>query len=450
MPHVHHHKRHADPGFGDDILSFLAAPFTEVAAAVGGNGNGNGNGKGGPRTITSYVYTTVPPTFTGSIAAYSTHLPSAAASSPADQSSPSQSDQSTADASPSSQDSSAQSSTSLDSSLPTSIVPTQSIGSTVPLVAATSSMEVKTTPSSTNALATAATVAAASATSIVPDVSASSGGMTTGAKAGLAIGIILVIGAIATVIFFCIQRRKSADRQRLEDEKYHERNDIFAANRAPSMRSVRTMSTAPRLSLRPVTQFLPGFGDNRNAASAARNAPSHSTWERPMTNNDHNRENPFGNHAEAVDPVNAAGPPVIQATGPGGEAMAGAAAAGAVVGLARGASKRGNGPKPLDFTQKLPEIGQPSPSGTEFSFSEAPGTPAPTAGAAAIAAAGGPQNAMVHRVQLDFKPSMDDELEIRAGQLVRVLHEYDDGWVSSPVITTSANTNYLTGSLHSS
>lgn len=169
-----------------------------------------------------------------------------------------------------------------------------------------------------------------------------------------------------------------------------------------------------------------------------------------MTSDDQKKENPFGNHAEAVDPVNAAGPPVIQATGPGGEAMAGAAAAGAVVGLARGASKRGNGPKPLDFTQKLPDIGQPSPSGTEFSFSEAPSTPVATSGAAAIAAAGGPQNAMVHRVQLDFKPSMEDELEIRAGQLVRVLHEYDDGWVSSPVTTALVDINFLAGSLHPS
>jgi hypothetical protein len=25
---------------------------------------------------------------------------------------------------------------------------------------------------------------------------------------------------------------------------------------------------------------------------------------------------------------------------------------------------------------------------------------------------------------------MHDELDIRAGQLVRMLHEYDDGWVS--------------------
>jgi hypothetical protein len=73
-----------------------------------------------------------------------------------------------------------------------------------------------------------------------------------------------------------------------------------------------------------------------------------------------------------------------------------------------------------------------SPAGTEYSNS--PVTPgaleAPSAGAAAIAAAGGPANSAVHRVQLDFKPTMDDELELRAGDLVRLLHEYDDGWVS--------------------
>ena len=48
--------------------------------------------------------------------------------------------------------------------------------------------------------------------------------------------------------------------------------------------------------------------------------------------------------------------------------------------------------------------------------------------AAAVPVARGPNN--VHRVQLEFKPSMEDELELKSGQLVRMLHEYDDGWVS--------------------
>jgi hypothetical protein len=66
---------------------------------------------------------------------------------------------------------------------------------------------------------------------------------------------------------------------------------------------------------------------------------------------------------------------------------------------------------------------------------------AAAAGVAGAAAAGGamaaaaskrnspPPGDNVYRVQLDFLPSMEDELGIRAGQLVRLVHEYDDGWV---------------------
>jgi hypothetical protein len=241
--------------------------------------------------------------------------------------------------------------------------------------------------------------------------------------------------------------------QRLDDEKYEVDNDPFFGNKAPSTRTAKTASTAPRLSLRPVTQFLPGFGDNRSNGRANNLYPNNTTaavpmqsqppssrsaWERPMNSDSQNRANPFGNHAETIDPVNANGPSIIQSTGPGAEKIIAGAAAGAAVGaatgpaagLTRGASKRGFGPNPLDFTKTLPGVGPPSPALTEFSMTEAPGTPVHTSGAAAIAAAGGPQNSAVHRVQLDFKPSMDDELELRAGQLVRLLHEYDDGWVS--------------------
>ncbi|KAK7748952.1 hypothetical protein SLS53_000977 [Cytospora paraplurivora] len=114
---------------------------------------------------------------------------------------------------------------------------------------------------------------------------------------------------------------------------------------------------------------------------------------------------------------------------------AGATVGAAVTGLQRKQSvRRDNAPEPLDLT--LPPkmtIVPPSPTGTEFSLQEAESGQSPSqpsAGAAAIAAAGGPANSNVHRVQLDFKPTMDDELELHAGQVVRLLHEYDDGWVS--------------------
>lgn len=95
--------------------------------------------------------------------------------------------------------------------------------------------------------------------------------------------------------------------------------------------------------------------------------------------------------------------------------------------------RKDNVPAPLDLTV-APKLGPvpPSPAGTEFSVHEVESgqAPEPSSGAAAIAAAGGPADSSVHRVQLDFKPTMDDEMELHVGQVVRLLHEYDDGWVS--------------------
>jgi hypothetical protein len=67
-----------------------------------------------------------------------------------------------------------------------------------------------------------------------------------------------------------------------------------------------------------------------------------------------------------------------------------------------------------------------------------------------IAGAGGPPSPNnVHRVQLDFNPSMDDELGLRSGSLVRLVHEYDDGWVSYISNYLRSMLITLTGALHS-
>jgi len=71
---------------------------------------------------------------------------------------------------------------------------------------------------------------------------------------------------------------------------------------------------------------------------------------------------------------------------------------------------------------------QPSPTLSAFSDGFVPGTPvAGPVDAAALAAAG--KTAPVYRVQMEYTPSQADELELHAGGLVRMLHEYDDGWV---------------------
>ncbi len=117
--------------------------------------------------------------------------------------------------------------------------------------------------------------------------------------------------------------------------------------------------------------------------------------------------------------------------------IAGAAAAAAAVGataaigaaaLTRKTSiRKDNAPKALDLTKPMPHFDAvpPSPAGTEYSMNYVnPGqAPGPSAGAAAIAAAGGPPQSTVHRVQLDFNPTLEDEMGLKAGQLVRLLHE---------------------------
>ncbi|KAJ0115448.1 hypothetical protein J7T55_012728 [Diaporthe amygdali] len=134
--------------------------------------------------------------------------------------------------------------------------------------------------------------------------------------------------------------------------------------------------------------------------------------------------NPAGNTAPTPAVPEATSVSAAAAAGAAGAVAGGAAAAG----LQRKQSvRKDNTPAPLDLTLP-PKLGPvpPSPAGTEFSVHEVESGQAqePSAGAAAIAAAGGPADSAVHRVQLDFKPTMDDEMELRVGQVVRLLHEH--------------------------
>jgi hypothetical protein len=403
MVHQHLHRRHEHGN-----------PFEAAASAIANMFGGDDQTQ--QSTVVSVVYVTASPTFSGAIGGYSTLGPVITTTSSPDANIAS----SPPDEGASNSGFAVDATTSSSTRIPTMITPSKSN-----VVPTDSSLLAETTTSSSKvAVATTSIVSAASATS-TPTTSSSSGGMSMAGKAGLAIGILLLLGAVLSLVLFCFKKRREAQ-ERMDDEK-HEFGDM---NRQASQ---RTTATAPRLSLRPVTQFLPNLGEKRQSRGNALNIGRSiaQNIERPMTAQSNNRENPFGNHAETIDATNARGPEIVQGMGPGGEIMTGTTAAAAVVGLTRGASKRGFGPNPIDLTKKGPYMGPPSPAATEFSeSSESSPTPAQTASGAAIAAAGGPINSAVHRVQLDFKPSMDDELELRAGQLIRLLHEYDDGWVS--------------------
>lgn len=317
--------------------------------------------------------------------------------------------------------------------------------------------------------------------------------MTGGAKAGLALGLLLGFGLIlAAILFFYRKKRNAAQgQQRLDDEKHSINNGMVGGGSpapggvmsgAASVRTARTASTAPRLSLRPITQFMPTLDEKRRSKAneldqlsgttapvsktntdaagflAVSPQPSRSSWERRGEQQHANDPaNPFGNHAEIQNEQPRAASPEKPRAKPesatlGSEALP-AAATVAAVGAAAAASEQKPKPQIPDSLKIHPGMGalapvaEPSPAFSNFTeISETPSSPsmsavegadaALAAGSAAAIAAGGamspskkPVNS-VHRVQLDFKPSMDDELGLRAGQLVRLLHEYDDGWVS--------------------
>lgn len=327
-------------------------------------------------------------------------------------------------------------------SIPSAITsPATSLVSSAPIIAATTGLST----SATLASSASGTAAAASSSSTSTSSSSSGGGMSAGGKAGLAIGILLLVATIVTIALVLVRKRKAQAKQELSD---HEKQDPFAdgVHRQASVQTTRTNPNAPRLSLRPVTQFSPNFGERRQSRGNALMTADTTMSEKPLPiqrpeTPQSDRANPFGNHAETIDSANANGPAEVRVISPTGEIVSAtavapssppsAAKAPAGAGLSRSASKRENAPKELDFTKSGPFMGPPSPAGTEFSTtSDSGSSPAQTGTGAAIAAAGGPANSTVHRVQLDFKPSMDDELELRAGQLIRLLHEYDDGWVS--------------------
>jgi len=344
------------------------------------------------------------------------------------------------------------------------------------------------------ASATAATISATASSSSAAAAD-SEEGMSTGAKAGLALGILLVLCAILTGILLLYRRKKkqmaAAAAQNEKTEMYNAPAPpppqiIAGAAPAGSIRSARTASTAPRLSLRPVTQFDPAFNEQRksggnllNVAAAAGGAAAQSqnrnlspsasaerptsAWERrgaanapaadpfkdPEAQSGPPSANPFGNNA-AVDTQQASIPDSPPNASPMTSAMHSskpssdfANPAPAIATADSNAVAMSTIPPPTSELPLPPTVATnngsvpPSPAWTEdipASPGPAPAGPLPVAGAMAggrpqsPAMGPGPNN--VHRVQLDFKPSMQDELDLHAGQLVRMLHEYDDGWVS--------------------
>jgi len=433
----------------------------------------------GTLTIVSVVYSTEAKTFTGP-AVYVTQVGAPVATSKSNKATPTPDPQPTESSAPTS----TEQADSTESAAPSTTSDSQSTSSSS---TSSSTPVASTTAAPLTSQPSTPTVGAISSTSASPTAATATARMSGGAKAGLAFGIILGLAFVGFGVFYLYrrQRQKHGAHQRLDDEKMAMTHpDVLPRHPEPEMTATAppASQSAPHLSLRPVTQFNPNLPDNQQnaapdgmpasasapnlmAATATATAPATpkgttgfrqpgaSAWERPGSRNAANDPaNPFGNHAETVNsrPGTAQAPPPVPAKTPTQPAVAPVAAP------ARAPSPQDI--NPADFP--LPSSAPASPNAPNFdpnvtSQPTSPGSPSSTTAGAATGAATGaaagavagaavagaasksnspkkqpPASKPVHRVQMDFIPSMDDELEIHTGQLLRIKHEYDDGWVS--------------------
>lgn len=257
-------------------------------------------------------------------------------------------------------------------------------------------------------------------------------GISSGAKAGIAIGVILGVGLIAALAFFFIRRkRKNEGVEELQDEKS---SGAYGLPPPPVSKSSR-ISTAPQLKVRPITQFAPDLGNNGSAnpaagaaAGSAAIASRDASGEIPPSTPPKSRgSNPFNDPANPFSIATAAAtehPPVPVS---GAAAAAGAAGVAGAAAIASHRAHKDQSSDPVTATSDIRSPGQSSPSPVSV---DGDSIASSTMAAAGVAGFGGPGPANVYRVQMDFNPSMEDELALRTGTLVRMLHEYDDGWVS--------------------
>lgn len=241
-----------------------------------------------------------------------------------------------------------------------------------------------------------------------PSVDAKAGGMSGGATAGIVGGIIAVVLVLLAIVAFFYRKKQQKRMQEAygkpEDEKkstvtnLNEKDPSPFADQLPqhqepphSAKSFASSETAPRVSYRPGSEFAPNFtaaasGAAAGAALSTSNGhlnPASVPASRPQQQQEIVRK-------PAPQPLNLA--------------------------------QSNFGPQQIDQVHVQPPVApfvpgaQASPASS--TFSEAPSTPGGTPG---------PQM-LVFRVQMDFKPSMGDELELKSGELVRLMHEYDDGW----------------------
>lgn len=285
----------------------------------------------------------------------------------------------------------------------------------------------------------------------------SDGGLSTAATAGIAMGVIGGIGVIALFVYLIISRRRKQARE--------EKKQAVKEKSPPSTATSAPLPPPPSLAAKlaqpnAASQLSLSFDPAASAPSRAGNrmvdkplpSPAYSSiapsqnqdesndWLSPLNNRNSTYSNPFDNEMATVSslksddrsvftrnrspspismnevfpsrPVTRFMPEIVVAPAP-------APMSGTVTSLTRKTSLRNQNSANMQPGIAITTPGN-SPFGNEYAF-----TNGPTREATSPAPKDGP----VHRVQLDFKPTLEDEMELKAGDLVHVAHEFDDGWV---------------------
>lgn len=311
----------------------------------------------------------------------------------------------------------------------------------------------------------------------VPSAAGSAGaqrGLDGGAKAGIAIGVILGVGLIAGLLFLWFRYKKQSKAPLVDNEKTISDKDSLTASAAPPAVQEKALPTPPRpvrADDSPRSDSSSTSADEKSDSSprdsvTSESSVSSTTVSRNLTGNepppysppvtppkDHvqnpfsDLKNPFDNHAEAPAPAEVVRPfispmppvspvfsefPLLE-SGTVAENENSAAATAPTTSEMDKSSEVRTAPSSVDNDART--LTPVSPSNEDA----APLSPEKIA-AAAAAIGPGPSN--VHRVQMDFTPTMSDELELRVGQLVRVMHEYDDGWVCTFLFLFFGNHSY--------
>lgn len=433
--HKHHHHRRQPNALGN-VLNNDITRLNDGVERVESN----------VATLVSVVYVTATPTFNGPVAGYTTIVPVSAVQastteSPAPAASTAAAETSALAIFSALAQSFSSQSTSIDVALITTATTAQVAASSLSLVDSVpvttfSAFSPSSTLSSTSSILVSAAVPASATSSLgSAGVTQDSAGLAGGAKAGIAIAVLLAVLSLLALLGFCY-RRKRTRRNEAYAVTGNEKNPFGDRAAAPVLARA---STPSQLSLRPQDELaMPAAIDNTRRSK---------DLEKAQARVEHSA-NPFGPHAE-VSQVNQEIPAPLRIRTTTPESVPLAAEAGIVAATASATvAQRHNAPKALDIKRAVSPIphipigsAMPSPSGTEYSMTSV----------AAGTMASGPPPANVYRIQLDFKPSMEDELELNAGQLVRLLHEYDDGWVSSLLHSfrkSDLGPNHETGALH--